>query len=157
MAKRTPLITLNMVTLEAQGNTPDRISMICGVSLAAVHSVLNSSDAKIIRRQLEQRTLDTHADVQVEMQARAPEMVKILADLATDLGSPPAVRARAAVDYLKFAGHSPIQQVEVRNSRNQTDHDFTDMTEDEIRSKLFEDLDDGQPRRLLGPAKDKLH
>lgn len=157
MAKRPTIITLHMVTLEAQGETRDTIALLTNCSLPTVGMVLNSPEAKIIRKQLELRILDTHSDVQAEMQTRAPEMIKILTELATDRLVPPQTRQKAAVDYLKFAGHSPVQQVEVRSSRGAQDQDFSDMTDEEIRKKVFNEIDDGEIRRLPPPNIDSFH
>jgi hypothetical protein len=152
MSRRSPLLVLRVVQMESQGLDRNAISAETGISLSVLGVMLSSPIADRIRKEIESRTIDTIAEVQTDAQAAAPNMFKVLQDIALDDNEKATNRIIAAKTVLEMAGHKPIQTLELRKG-NPLESDYHGKTEDEIRKEIYEGLDDGGVKGLPEPSK----
>ena len=140
MRSRSPAVSLRMVLLEVQGYSPGQIAQMTGYNPADVAKILAAPDAARIRKEIENRTIDTVSQIRSDLQALVPTLLHEQVELALN-GKSDAVRHNAGKYLMELAGHSPIKQVALHKA-DPIVEDYKDKTEDEIRKDLLKQLEE---------------
>lgn len=142
MKRRYNPLILRLQLLLWQGYSQTEAATLLGKTDAWVSNILTTDEAKEVYDELKKQTIDTVGQVQANLQAAAPAIIKEKIDLALFAKSE-TVRNQAGQQILEMAGHAATRHLEIHRADDVLEK-YKNKTEAEIRDEVMRGLIEGE-------------